>query len=204
MISFLDKNNKLNQTNNSLNISYQRVVNIIFGTYPYPDVIHNFIISIKNNLNPQMENYTNVKGGMTDWDYFINKPEFVNFITFLINKHQITHPQIFEYFLEKNTIREAWGNEIKKGDSLNYHTHYCLHGILYLTKGCDLIIPELNLKITPEPGDYYIFPPEILHGFDTYQGDKNRYSLIFNISQRESTFEVNKKLEYIETKKNKK
>lgn len=204
MISFLDKNNKLNETKNSLNISYQRVVNIIFGIYPYPDVIHNFIISIKNNLNLDMKNYTNVKGGMTDWDYFIDKPKFVNFITFLINKHQITHPHIFEYFLEKNTIKEAWGNEIKTGDSLNYHNHPCYHGILYLTKGCDLYLPELNLKITPEAGDYYIFPPEILHGFDEYKGNDNRYSLIFNISQIENSFELNKKLEYLETMKNKK
>ena len=62
----------------------------------------------------------------------------------------------------------------------------------------------INLKITPEPGDYYIFPPQILHGFDTYQGDKNRYSLIFNINQIDGSFGVGKKLEYLETMKNKK
>ena len=65
--------------------------------------------------------------------------------------------------------------------------------ILYLTKGCDLILPELNLKITPEPGDYYIFPPEILHGFDKYEGETNRYSLIFNIVPK-NEFEYLKKL----------
>lgn len=193
MISLFNKNDQLGEHKNSLNVTYPRSVNIIFGTYPYPDVIHNFIISIKNNLNPKMKNYTNVKGGMTDWNYFIDKPEFINFMTFLINKHQTTHPSIFQHFLEKKTIRNAWGNEIKKGDSLNYHTHPCLHGILYLTKGCDLIVPELNLKITPEPGDYYIFPPEILHGFNLYEEDSNRYSLIFNIVEN-NQFEYEKKL----------
>ena len=193
MISLFDKNDQLGEHKNSLNVTYPRSVNIIFGTYPYPDIIHNFIISIKNNLNPKMKNYTNVKGGMTDWNYFIDKPEFINFMTFLINKHQTTHPGIFQHFLEKNTIENAWGNEIKKGDSLEYHTHRCLHGILYLTKGCDLILPELNLKITPEPGDYYIFPPEILHGFNLYEEDTNRYSLIFNIVQK-NQFEYKKKL----------
>ena len=192
MISLFDKNNQLSEHKNSLNVTYPRSVNIIFGTYPYPDIIHNFIISIKNNLNPKMKNYTNVKGGMTDWNYFIDKPEFINFMTFLINKHQTTHPSIFQHFLEKNTIENAWGNEIKKGDSLKYHTHSCLHGILYLTKGCDLILPELNLKITPEPGDYYIFPPEILHGFDLYEEDINRYSLIFNVVGK-NQFEYEKK-----------
>ena len=193
MISLFDKNDQLGEHKNSLNVTYPRSVNIIFGTYPYPDVIHNFMISIKNNLNPKMKNYTNVKGGMTDWNYFIDKPEFINFMTFLINKHQTTHPSIFQHFLEKNTIENAWGNEIKKGDSLKYHSHSCLHGILYLTKGCDLILPELNLKITPEPGDYYIFPAEILHGFNLYEEDINRYSLIFNIVEK-NQFEYEKKL----------
>jgi len=193
VISLFDKNDQLGEHKNSLNVTYPRSVNIIFGTYPYPDIIHNFIISIKNNLNPKMKNYTNVKGGMTDWNYFIDKPEFINFMTFLINKHQTTHPSIFKHFLEKKTIKEAWGNEIKKGDSLKYHTHSSLHGILYLTKGCDLILPELNLKITPEPGDYYIFPAEILHGFNLYEEDINRYSLIFNIVEK-NQFEYEKKL----------
>jgi len=193
MISLFNKNNPLAEEKNSLFITYPRTVNIIFGHYPYPDLIHNFMMDVKNNLNSKMENYTNVKGGMTDWNYFVNKSNFINFMTFLINKHQTTHADIFEHFLEKNTIENAWGNEIKKGDSLNYHMHHNLHGILYLTKGCDLILPELNLKITPEPGDYYIFPPEILHGFDPYEGENNRYSLIFNIFEQ-GCFEYEKKL----------
>mgnify|MGYP003625442896 CR=1 FL=1 len=201
MINLIDKNNKLNETTNSLIVTYPRTINIIFGNYPYIDVINNLIIDIKNNLDSNMENYTNVKGGMTDWHYFIDKPLFKNFMVYLINKHQKSHSNIFEYFLEKNTIKEAWGNEIKKGDSLNFHTHTCLHGILYLTKGCDLILPELNLKITPEPGDYYIFPPEILHGFDKYKDEKNRYSLIFNIEQGDR-FNFNNKVEKINGRKN--
>lgn len=188
MISFINKNDQLNENKNSLNISYLRTVNIIFGHYPYPERIHNFIIEIKNNLDPKMENYTNVKGGMTHWKYFIDKNEFKIFTTYLINKHQITHPDIFKYFFEKNMFFDAWGTEIKKGDSLIYHSHPSTHGILYLTKGCDLILPELNLKITPEPGDYYVFPSEILHGFDKYDGDLNRYSLVFNIRSHNNAF----------------
>ena len=55
-------------------------------------------------------------------------------------------------------------------------------------------MPELNIKITPEPGDYYIFPPEVLHGFDKYEGEQNRYSLVFNIQQT-NEFNFKKKLE---------
>jgi hypothetical protein len=184
MINFLDKNNKLNECKNTLNVSYPRNIQIIYGNYPYPEIIHEFIIKIKNNLNPEMKNYTHVKGGMTDWNYFTDKLEFNNLITYLINKHQSTNPELFGYFLERRNIINAWGNEIKKGDNINYHTHPYYHGILYLTKGCDLILPELNLKITPEPGEYYIFPPEILHGVEKTTEEKIRYSLVFNIQDK--------------------
>ena len=201
MISILDKNNKLDEGKNSLNITYPRTVNIIFGNYPYIDAVNNLIINIKNNLNIDMENYTNVKGGMTKWNHFVDDPIFNNFMVYLINKHQLTHSNIFQYFNEKYNVEDAWGNEIKKNDYLEYHTHPCFHGILYLTKGCDLILPELNIKISPEPGDYYIFPPEILHGFDISTNEQNRYSLIFNIVVK-NNFEFNKRLKEKNERKN--
>jgi len=197
MINLIEKNNKLNSNVNSLNVTYSRTVNILFGNYPYPEKIHNFILEIKNNLDPKMKNYTNVKGGMTNWDFFKNKKEFNDFIIYLINKHQNSHPHIFEYFLEKYFIENAWGNEIKKEDSLDYHHHNNLHGILYLTKGCDLKLPELNLKITPEPGDYYIFPALVLHGFEKTKEENNRYSLVFNIGKNDNSFDFYKKIENI-------
>jgi hypothetical protein len=200
MISILNKNNKLDESRNSLNITYPRSVNIIFGNYPYIDVVNNFIINIKNNLNVDMKNYTNVKGGMTKWTHFVNNPMFNNFMIYLINKHQLTHPKIFEYFNEKYGVVNAWGNEIKKGDSLNYHTHPCLHGILYLTKGSDLILPELNLKISPEPGNYYIFPPEVVHGFEESKYEDNRYCVVFNIIEV-NQFNFEKKLEELNERK---
>lgn len=202
MINFINKNNKLNEIKNSLCITYPRTVNIVYGNYPYPDVVHNLILEIKNNLDSKMESYTNVKGGMTKWSHFLDNNNFKSFIVYLINTHQNTHPGIFEYFLERKKIENAWGNEIKQGDSLNYHTHSCLHGILYLTKGCDLILPELNLQITPEPGDYYIFPSEILHGFDESQEKNNRYSLIFNIKENNKSFDFQKKLKEKNERKN--
>jgi hypothetical protein len=198
MINFIDKNNKLNENKNSLNITYPRTVNIIVGHYPYPEIIHNFIIDIKNNLSTEMKNYTNVKGGMTNWNYFQDKKNFNQFITFIINKHQISHPHLFKYFLEKYFVKEAWGNQIQKNDSIDYHTHVSWHGILYLTKGCDLLFPELNLKITPEPGDYYIFPPQILHGFNKCEEENSRYSLIFNLEEKETKFDLGKKIKNLD------
>ena len=131
MISLFNRNNKLSEEKNSLIITYPRTVRIIFGHYPYPDIIHNFIIDIKNNLDPKMKNYSNVKGGMTSWFHFLENEMFINFIHYLINKHQNTHSNIFENFFEKHFVENAWGNEIMKNDSLNFHTHPFLHGILY-------------------------------------------------------------------------
>ena len=200
MIKLINKNNKLNETKNSLTITHPRTVNIIYGHYPYPDKVHNMILEIKNNLDPNMDNYTNVKGGMTDWRHFVDNDLFKNFFTFLINKHQLTHPEIFAYFLEKSLIIDAWGNEIKKGDSVNYHDHRHYHAILYLTDGADLILPELNISITPRAGDYYIFPPMVVHGFDKHKDDFTRYSLVCNFDSMEH-FLLNKKIEKIYARK---
>ena len=189
MISIFDKNNKLNEHRNSLDITYPRRVNIIYGNYPYPEILNYFMIKIRDNLDVKMKNQTNVKGKMTSWGLFLEDENFKKFIVHLINKYQFTHPAIFEHFLQKKLIKNAWGNEIKSGDSLTYHTHPEFHGILYLTQGCDLIFPELNIKMTPEPGDYYILPGHIYHGFDTYVGETNRYSLAFNITQHHDAFE---------------
>ena len=200
MIKLIKNKNKLNETKNSLTITHPRTVNIIYGHYPYPDKVHNMILEIKNNLDPNMDNYTNVKGGVTDWRHFVDNDLFKNFFTFLINKHQLTHPEIFAYFLEKSLIIDAWGNEIKKGDSVNYHDHRHYHAILYLTDGADLILPELNISITPRAGDYYVFPPMVVHGFDKHKDDFTRYSLVCNFDSMEH-FLLNKKIEEINERK---
>ena len=197
MINFINKNNKLNEVKTKLLVTYPRAIEIIYGHYPYPHIVHNFMLDIKNNLDPNMSNYTNVKGGMTKWDHFLNNDNFKGFLAYLINTHQTTSPDLFKYYLEKHTIEEAWGNEIKEKDSVEYHVHHSWNGILYLTEGCDLILPELNMTITPRPGDYYIFPPEILHGFDKSNIKENRYSIVFNIVEKSSKFELKKKIESI-------
>ena len=196
MITILDRNQKLGEHKHSLSITYPRTINIIFGHYAYPERIHNLIMEIKANLKEDLHKYTYVKGGMTDWNYFIGKPEFNEFMATIINKHQLSHPEMFQYFFEKMMMINAWGNEIKTGDKVGYHFHNSYHGILYLSEGNDLILPELNISITPKPGDYYIFPPYISHGVNENKLKNNRYSLIFNFSyDSEKTFQFNNKWE---------
>jgi len=196
----------LNEHKSSINVTYPRSVNILYGSYPYPEIIHYFLMEIKNNIDPDMSGYTNVKGGMTKWEHFVGNKKFDNFITYLINKYQTIRPEIFQHFLQTQYIGQAWGTETKKNDSLIMHVHPCIHGVLYLTEGCDLILPELNIKLTPKPGDYYILPEFVYHGFEASQSESNRYSLVFNIHRSNDHDYYNKFNEQLlkKDKKNKK
>jgi len=193
MITFLDRSERLGEYKHSLCVTYPRTVNIIMGNYPYPDKIHNLILEIKSNVKDTMHSYTYVKGGMTEWNYFLDHPLFQEFMAKVINQHQLSHPEMFQYFFEKMVMVNAWGNEIRTGDKVDYHQHNCYHGILYLSEGDNLILPELNISITPKPGDYYIFPPHILHGVDVSKLTENRYSLIFNFEGETKGFDFAKK-----------
>lgn len=182
MIEFLD-NNPILSHSHSLTITYPRRINIIHGNYPFAEDIHNLIIEIKNNISEKHSYASNVKGGKTDWGYFIDNRIVTKFINFCINKHVLSNPDLFKFFYERKTIANAWGNELKKGDYVVQHTHDSYHCILYLTEGEPLILPELNIKIIPKAGDYYFFPPYILHGVDESKSDKNRYNLVLNIAE---------------------
>lgn len=182
MIEFINKDSSLTHTQN-ISITYPRTVQITFGNFPFPDLIHNLILEIKQKVTKKDSYATNVKGGMTDWECFKNHPTTTRFINYCINLHQNSNPDLFKYFYERQDIQNAWGNEIKKGDWVNNHTHNCYHGILYLTEGNPLILPELNLQIKPKPGDYYFFPPFIQHYVNVNEKE-NRYNLILNIHQK--------------------
>jgi hypothetical protein len=196
MITILNRKLISGDYKHSLSVTYPRTVNIIFGNYPYPEKIHNLIMEIRSNLKDSLHNHTYVKGGMTDWNYFLNHPLFNEFMTTIINQHQLSHPDMFQYFFDKMMMIDAWGNEIKTGDKVDYHQHNTYHGILYLSEGNDLILPDLNISITPKPGDYYIFPPYISHGVAENKLIKNRYSLIFNFDyDSPKAFKFNNKVE---------
>jgi len=179
----LNTPDKLSPNSSSIFVSYLRPVQISFGKYPYTEDLYNFITIIKNNLLDSEYCATNVLGGKTDWNLFNEHPLFLKFLTWFINKHQLTNPWL-RFFGDRREITNAWGNELKKDHSVKMHEHIEHHGILYLTKGAPLIVPELELEINPEPGDYYFFPPLIKHYVDQIIEDKPaRYNVIFNISE---------------------
>ena len=112
----------------------------------------------------------------------------------LLLQRQHNDRKLFKYFYQKKYIPEAWGVELKPDEVVTSHTHTTWNGILYLTKGSDLLLPELNLRITPEPGAYYILPPQIVHGVDKINTEESRYSLIFNIFQKDEAWELHNEL----------
>lgn len=183
MIEFINKDSSFSHTQ-SIVITYPRTVSITFGNFPFPDLVHNLILEIKEKVTKKDSYASNVKGGKTDWECFRNHSITTKFINYCINLHQNSNPELFKYFYEKKNISNAWGNEIKKGDWVQSHVHSCYHGILYLTEGNPLVLPELNLKIKPKPGDYYFFPPFIKHHVDVNENKENRYNLILNIEEK--------------------
>ena len=74
---------------------------------------------------------------------------------------------------------------------MQLHEHTATHGILYLTEGTPLIVPELNIEIDPRPGDYYIFPPCIQHYVSPQEEENYRYNIVFNIKD-DTNWEKNK------------
>lgn len=164
-------------------VTYPRTIQISHGKYDNVVDMMNMITMISQNIIKKNEELTNVYGGKTDWLFFNDTPEFKRLMEYIVSKHKTTN-QFFseENWYDKIPRYEAWGNELKKGDHVEFHTHVCYHLILYLTEGNPLVLPELNMKIIPKRGEYYIFPPYVYHGVEKVkEEDFKRYCLVANI-----------------------
>ena len=184
------------QPSSSLMVTYPKTVQITFGNYPYPDQIENIKNEIRNNLTEELEDATYVRGKMTPWNYFIDNPLTTKFINHCINTHQGTNAELFRHFYQKHIIQNLLGIDLGKGDRVDIHQHFISHGLLYLTEGNPLILPELQVEITPKAGDYYFFPPGIKHYVDEVKADTKRYTLVINIGPNisDENWERNKRI----------
>jgi hypothetical protein len=198
----LDEIKKEENYSHSIVVTYPRTVQISHGVYDNVVDMHNMCMMISQNLDSS--EITNVYGGKTPWGFFNDKPEFIRFIEYVVNKHQ--NSNLFlnkENYYARNISFDSWGNEIKKGDSVNMHTHKHYHLILYLTEGAPLILPELKMTIMPKRGAYYLFPPELLHGVSKVETEsKTRYCLVTNIIDN-TDWKKNKTINELINKKNK-
>jgi len=180
----LDEIKQEENFSHSMFVTYPRTIQISHGVYDNVVDMMNMCTMISQNLDTT--ELTNVHGGKTSWGFFNDKPEFTRFIDYVVNKHQNSNPFFNRNnWYDKKISYDSWGNEIKKGDSVEMHTHEDHHLILYLTEGAPLILPELKMTIHPKRGHYYIFPPNILHGVGKVETDgKTRYCLVSNLIEK--------------------
>ena len=102
-------------------------------------------IKSSTNLNYK----TNVDGGMTTWNYFVND------LDFKIISQMITSFIDSKIKLPQYVLHEAWGVRTSLFENTKKHDHKGmeLSGILYLNDSNQhTYFPELDLKIKPEPG----------------------------------------------------
>jgi hypothetical protein len=179
----LDEIKQEENFSHSIVVTYPRTVQISHGVYDNFVDMMNMCTMIAQNLDES--ELTNVYAGKTPWKFFNDKPEFTRFIDYVVNKHQNSNSFFNKQnWYNKNISFDSWGNEVKKGDSVQMHVHHHHHLILYLTEGAPLVLPELKMTIVPKKGAYYIFPPYILHGVNKVETNGNiRYCLVANIME---------------------
>lgn len=129
-----------------------------------------------NNMNFR----TNVKGLMTDFNYF-NKDE--NFLKIL---------QKFIYYIDDNydlnkyTLQDSWGMEVRKNEHTLFHAHSenLWAGVLYLNSSSqELIFEEINEKIKPEKGSFALFSSFLQHGCYRNKDDHSKFGISFNMRE---------------------
>jgi len=133
---------------------------------------------IKNNVG-SMDYKTNVKGKMTNFTAFNKNKIFSDLLKECVEVTYILN-------LPKSILKDSWGNILKKGDSVDLHSHYrsTISGILYLTEnGPGTYFPQLNKKINEKIGKVVLFNGNLLHSVPVYKGNEDRYTIAFNFEE---------------------
>jgi len=139
-----------------------------------------FINKIKScwGTENQLNKITNIKGLMTTWDYFVKDPKFLEIMSKLL------------YYIDSELnfgpygLNEAWGFEIKKNQHTAFHDHASKlwSGVIYLNSSQqNLIFPEINQIIKPEPGAFGVFSSFLKHGCHLNTEDDSKFAIAFNM-----------------------
>ena len=127
----------------------------------------------KNN----MSNKTNIKGGMTSWNYFNSDKKFLNITNIFIN-------YVDENIdLPKYGLKSSWGFSLETDNITKTHTHLpCMwSGVLYLNSHQQLLdYPEINKKVKPEKGKFVLFSSFLKHGCIENNSKKIKWGISFN------------------------
>lgn len=204
MIEFKGNDKFINKHRlSTFRVTYPRTVTFYTGFYDDMATRHNLMLKIKDRISEESSNMTYVRGGMTKFTEFLHDRDFSKFFTQVMDEIK----PIFLPNIDLNkelTCTDAWGNCIKKGDIVDEHIHSQWHGILYLTEGVPLNFPEMNMTFTPKPGEWIISPPQIRHGTDRVESDKERICLVFNFQYHDNFRSINEEHNNTERWKNRK
>jgi len=168
--------------------TFPRTEIFYFGNYQRKDILHNIMFEVKKSEKVNT-NKTYVRGEMSDFHHFIDNPYFNYFFDEIFASIQ----QVDNSYKKKENIiiEEAWGNILKKGQSVHPHDHPCHQGILYLTDGNPLIFPQVGFRFTPKAGDYLIAPPRLIHYVEEVKEDVERINIVFNYTIYDNFKSVN-------------
>jgi len=150
---------------------------IVTGQFNNLDIIDNLKNKIKEKVKDSSENYkTNVKGLFSGFDSLIEDEDFFKFI--LSIKKAIKCISNYNF-----TIKDCWGNILKKNDEVIEHNHPTtgFSGILYLTEnGPGTYFPKYDVTINEKIGRFVLFSPILKHSVKKIEQDIERYTLAFN------------------------
>ena len=140
-----------------------------------------FINKIEEGIKDSPLNYkTNVKGKMTDWNFFRGDKKFIDimlkFLDYLDRNNTAK---------ERSILHEAWGVKEGFGDYTQAHDHLpCyLSGSIYLhSHSQKLYFPEIKKELEPKKGTFVLFPSFLKHYTTRNDTDKNKYALAFNFA----------------------
>ena len=120
---------------------------------------------------------SNIKGEMTNFNYFNSNLEFLKVIW-----------QIFDIIdtdikKERYNLKESWGLKNSLSHYTQNHTHKGCYfsGVIYLNKHSQkLKFPEINEELEPDIGSFAIFSSFLEHYCKRNLTDKVKYALSFN------------------------
>jgi len=149
---------------------------------------------IKNNINPYMYKKTNVRGNMTNYNFFIEDKDFhilLNDISFLLFK--FADQNGFEG-ANKFKIIDAWGNMLSKNEYVRNHWHlnnknkvrapHMSINVSFDKKEPGTYFPKYRKQIKPKRGKMVVFLANEMHLVDVYKHEEPRYTLAFNLQCR--------------------
>ena len=124
----------------------------------------------------RLHNYNLMK---YSYDFINNTKAIINNISSLILK-------------DKKKWITCWANILTYNQSLGEHSHdedidQTLSGVLFLSKGSELVFTKKNETIIPKPGLGILFPPSWKHCVKTHYHHYRRFSLAFDIRKKRKT-----------------